>query len=203
MSPVSCRLDFWVRPIHDAAAQPGEDFVPKNILILADGTGNESGLLPDESRTNVYKLFRATRTGPDTTVDPEKQIAFYIPGVGTPGVTPPSKWKRAWKGIEQAVGGGLTAQIVDCYSAIISVWAAGDRIYLFGFSRGAYCVRCVAHVLEVIGIPTAQTSGDVLSFEPRSLRSVAKAAVTTLDGSRRQELSGSSSLGQSERSCTA
>ena len=86
--------------------------MPKNILIFADGTGNESGLLPDESRTNVYKLFRATRTGPDTTVDPEKQIAFHIPGVGTPGVTPPSIWKRVWKGIEQAVGGGLTAQVL-------------------------------------------------------------------------------------------
>jgi len=95
--------------------------VPKNILILADGTGNESGLLPDESRTNVYKLFRATRTGPDTTIDPEKQIAFYVPGVGTPGLTPPSLRKRIWKAIEQAVGGGLTAQIVDCYAAIISV----------------------------------------------------------------------------------
>jgi uncharacterized protein (DUF2235 family) len=154
--------------------------VPKNILIFADGTGNESGLLPDESRTNVYKLFRATRTGPDTTVDPKKQIAFYIPGVGTPGVTPPSIWKRVWKGIEQAVGGGLTAQIVDCYAAIISVWAPGDRIYLFGFSRGAYCVRCVAHVLEVIGIPTTEAGGGALSLEPRSLRGMAKTAVTTL-----------------------
>jgi uncharacterized protein (DUF2235 family) len=55
---------------------------------------------------------------------------------------------RIWKGVEQAVGGGLTSQIVDCYAAIISVWSPGDRIYLFGFSRGAYCVRCLAHVLE-------------------------------------------------------
>ena len=152
----------------------------KNILVFADGTGNESGLLPDESRTNVYKLFRATRTGPDSTIDPEKQIAFYIPGVGTPGITPPSFWKRIWKGVEQAVGGGLTSQIVDCYAAIISVWSPGDRIYLFGFSRGAYCVRCLAHVLEVIGIPTTETNGEALSLEPRSLRSVANAAVTTL-----------------------
>jgi hypothetical protein len=29
----------------------------KNILVFADGTGNEGGLLPDESRTNVYKLL--------------------------------------------------------------------------------------------------------------------------------------------------
>src|SRR5882724_4048160 len=116
----------------NASHKPAEDHMTKNILVFADGTGNESGLLPDESRTNVYKLFRASRTGPDTTIDPEKQIAFYIPGVGAPGVKAASFWKRLWKGIEQAVGGGLTSQIVDCYSAIISVWAPGDRIYLFG-----------------------------------------------------------------------
>ena len=56
----------------------------RNILIFADGTGNEGGLIPDESRTNVYKLYRATRTGPDSNIDPSRQIAFYIRGVGTP-----------------------------------------------------------------------------------------------------------------------
>jgi hypothetical protein len=35
----------------------------RNILIFADGTGNEGGLLPDESRTNIYKLYRAPRVG--------------------------------------------------------------------------------------------------------------------------------------------
>ena len=49
----------------------------RNILIFADGTGNEGGLIPDESRTNVYKLYRATRTGPDLNVGPSRQIAFY------------------------------------------------------------------------------------------------------------------------------
>jgi uncharacterized protein (DUF2235 family) len=176
--PVLPRLDFLIRPIHAATFNLGEDSVSKNILIFADGTGNESGLLPDESRTNVYKLYRATRTGPDTTINPTKQIAFYIPGVGTPGVTPPPFWKRWWKDIEQAVGGGLTAQIVDCYAAIISVWEPEDRIFLFGFSRGAYCVRCVAHVLEIIGIPRTEADGQTpLSFEPSSLRQVAKRAV--------------------------
>ncbi|RTE88427.1 MULTISPECIES: DUF2235 domain-containing protein [Bradyrhizobium] len=53
----------------------------KNILVFADGTGNEGGLLPDESRT-VYKLYRATRTGPDSIIDPERQLALYIPGLG-------------------------------------------------------------------------------------------------------------------------
>jgi hypothetical protein len=152
----------------------------KNILIFADGTGNESGLLPDESRTNVYKLFRATRIGPDSNIDPRRQVAFYIPGVGTPGARPPNVFKRMWKGIQQAVGGGLTAQIADCYAAIISVWQPGDRIYLIGFSRGAYAARCVAHILEVLGIPTTDARGNSISLEPRSLRSIARSGAKVL-----------------------
>ena len=77
------------------------------------------------------------------------------------------------------IGGGLTSRIVDCYAAIISVWQPGDRIYLFGFSRGAYTVRCVAHVLELVGIPT-KASGEPLSLEPTALRGVAKAGVKTM-----------------------
>ena len=33
----------------------------KNILIFSDGTGQVGGLRPDERRSNIYKLFRATR----------------------------------------------------------------------------------------------------------------------------------------------
>ena len=57
----------------------------KNILLFADGTGNVGGLLPDESRTNVYKLYRATRNGPDTEIDPsglrwQSFCAGQVPG---------------------------------------------------------------------------------------------------------------------------
>ena len=55
----------------------------KNILIFADGTGQAGGLRPDQQLSNVYKLFRATRVGPDSPVDPCQQIAFYDPGIGT------------------------------------------------------------------------------------------------------------------------
>jgi uncharacterized protein (DUF2235 family) len=91
----------------------------KNILLFADGTGNEGGLLPDESRTNVYKLYRATRNGPGTSIDPRKQIAFYLHGIGTP--TPgekPRKIRQTW---EQMFGGGLASRIIDGYAAIIKV----------------------------------------------------------------------------------
>src|SRR6185295_3095379 len=118
------------------------------------------------------------RIGPDSPIDPAKQIAFYIPGVGTslPGELQ-SRRKRLWRGILQAVGGGLTRRIIDGYVAIISVWQPGDRIYLFVFSRGAYTARCIANVLECVGIPTRQADGQTLSLEPSALRKLATEGV--------------------------
>jgi uncharacterized protein (DUF2235 family) len=152
----------------------------KNILVFADGTGNEGGLLPDESRTNVYKLFRATRTGPDSSIDPAKQIAFYVQGIGTPVSGHTSLRARSRYTAEQMFGFGFTSRVIECYLAVISSWQPRDRIYLFGFSRGAYTARCVAHVLDLCGIPTKQPGSDSLSFEPGGLRKVAKAAVRVL-----------------------
>lgn len=119
----------------------------KNILVFADGTGNEGGLLPDESRTNVYKLYRATRTGPESMIDPSKQLALYIPGIGTPMPGHNNSWNGLKETVQQMFGFGITKKIIDCYVAIVGVWAPEDRIYLFGFSRGAYTARCLAHVL--------------------------------------------------------
>jgi len=150
----------------------------KNILLFADGTGNEGGLLPDESRTNVYKLYRATRNGPDTSIDPRTQIAFYLHGIGTP--TPGEKPRNLRQTWEQMFGGGLASRIIDGYAAIISAWQLRDRIYLFGFSRGAYTARCIAHVLELFGIPAKARGADALSLDPTQLREVCKEAVHIL-----------------------
>ncbi|WP_083869946.1 phospholipase effector Tle1 domain-containing protein [Bradyrhizobium sp. WSM1253] len=57
--------------------------MPKNILIFSDGTGQAGGINFDEARTNVYKLYRACRVGPDTKVEPSEQVAFYDPGLGS------------------------------------------------------------------------------------------------------------------------
>jgi len=150
----------------------------KNILVFADGTGNEGGLLPDESRTNVYKLYRATRTGPDSIIDPKQQLALYVPGIGTPAPGHSSRWSRLKEAVQQMFGFGITKKIVDCYVALVGVWEPGDRIYLFGFSRGAYTARCLSHVLEVCGVPRNEPNGDSISLDPKSLRRVAKTAVS-------------------------
>ncbi len=152
----------------------------RNILIFSDGTGQAGGLMPDEDRSNIYKLYRATRCGPDSTIDPSKQLAFYDPGLGSQ--TDNGRIKFGWARwlrnlVSQGTGLGITANIIDCYSAIIRLWQPGDRIYLFGFSRGAYTIRCLGGVLALCGVPTQMKDGTKLRRDPKSARTIAKEAV--------------------------
>jgi uncharacterized protein (DUF2235 family) len=152
----------------------------KNILIFSDGTGQAGGLLPDERRSNIYKLFRATRIGPDSSVDPAEQLAFYDPGLGTQTLgsgTLIRTWRWVYNTVSQAMGLGLTANIIDCYAAILTLWEPGDRIYLFGFSRGAYTVRCLGGVLGLCGVPTTMKDGTPLRRDPKTTRAIADEAV--------------------------
>jgi hypothetical protein len=48
----------------------------RNILIFSDGTGQVGGYEFDEDRTNVYKLYRATRVAPDSCIDPASKPPF-------------------------------------------------------------------------------------------------------------------------------
>lgn len=73
-----------------------------------------------------------------------------------------------------------TSSRSTCYVAIIGVWRPSDRIYLFGFSRGAYTVRCVAHVLEACGIPTSQPDQKSLNLDPKFVRKIAAEGVRAL-----------------------
>jgi len=129
----------------------------RNILIFSDGTGQVGGYEFDEDRTNVYKLYRATRVGPDSCIDPHEQAAFYDPGLGSRGQGgfPLGRLVRwIYRKVSQATGLGITRNIIDCYAAVIRFTKPDDRIFFFGFSRGAYTVRCVAAVVALCGIPT-------------------------------------------------
>jgi len=115
--------------------------MPKNILIFSDGTGQAGGLTPDQNISNIYKLYRATRCGADTDINPSEQLTFYDPGLGSQPdngllfVTRAYRWLHDL--VSQATGLGITTNIIDCYGALLRMWQPGDRIFLFGFSRGA------------------------------------------------------------------
>ena len=105
----------------------------KNIVVLSDGTGQEGGKGHD---TNVYKLFRMLE---DRT---EHQIVFYDEGLGT----------DLHKFTGNAFGTGFSKNLLQCYQFIYDNYNAGDRIYLFGFSRGAATVRSLASFIHYFGI---------------------------------------------------
>jgi uncharacterized protein (DUF2235 family) len=155
----------------------------KNILIFSDGTGQAGGLRPDQRLSNVYKLYRASRTGPDSKIDPAKQIAFYETGLGSAEISGPA-WLRPFvalrKILQSAFGTGLLNNVADCYEAVLRVYQPGDRIYLFGFSRGAYTVRSLAGVMNLCGVPTKGTDGKPIPRSGRALRKIVDEAVHTV-----------------------
>jgi uncharacterized protein (DUF2235 family) len=152
----------------------------KNVLIFSDGTGQVGGYSFDEDRTNIYKLFRGTRVCPDSSINPREQVAFYDPGLGSRGeggflIGRFARW--IYKTVSQATGLGLTQNIIDCYAAIIRLAKPGDRIFVFGFSRGAYTARCVAAVVALCGIPTRNINGAHLPIDEAGSKKLARYAV--------------------------
>jgi uncharacterized protein (DUF2235 family) len=157
-----------------------EELMSKNILILSDGTGQAGGIRPDQRLSNIYKLYRATRNGPDSSIDPTKQIAFYDPGLGSADVPSPGLLQLATivrKYLSSAFGVGLTRNAADCYEHILEVYEPGDRVFLFGFSRGAYTVRTVAGVMNLCGVPIRDSEGKPIPRVGRALRKIADEAV--------------------------
>ncbi|PLX89596.1 MAG: hypothetical protein C0618_00850 [Desulfuromonas sp.] len=112
----------------------------KRIVICADGTWNrpEKDAGKDVS-SNVLKLARAIQPVGD---DGIPQQVFYDWGVG-------SYYDPVVGG---ATGKGLHKNIMDDYRYIVQNYAPGDQLYLFGFSRGAYTVRCLCGLINNCGI---------------------------------------------------
>jgi uncharacterized protein (DUF2235 family) len=118
--------------------------MPKNIVICCDGTGEEFGLQTD---SNVVKLY-------STLAIDDSQIGYYHPGVGTMGAPGAhneldKQWTRL---MGLAFGAGLLDNVGDAYRYLMSNWEEDDRIFLFGFSRGAFTVRALAGILYMFGL---------------------------------------------------
>jgi uncharacterized protein (DUF2235 family) len=115
----------------------------RNIVICCDGTGNQFG----DYNSNVIKLYATLQIN-------EKQLGYYHPGVGTMGAPAArNKLEEKWSMLMGlAFGAGFMTNVGDAYRYLMNVYRAGDDIYLFGFSRGAYTVRALAGVLHMFGL---------------------------------------------------
>ncbi len=112
----------------------------KRIVICADGTWNrpEKNLKKDFP-TNVLKLARAVSPAGK---DKMPQQVFYDWGVG-------ADYDHLIGGI---TGKGLNKNIMDDYRYIVQNYSPGDELFLFGFSRGAYTIRCLCGLINNCGI---------------------------------------------------
>ncbi|HEX8327431.1 MAG TPA: DUF2235 domain-containing protein [Hymenobacter sp.] len=123
----------------------------KNLVICCDGTWNSA---TDEAfgmptPTNVHRLYQACQ---DRAESQEQQFVWYQPGVGALG----GRIRRAFEG---TTGTGVSANIRRGYTAVARHYEAGDRIFLLGFSRGAFTARSIAGMIQQVGLlvdPTAE-----------------------------------------------
>jgi uncharacterized protein (DUF2235 family) len=122
----------------------------KNIVLLSDGTGNAAS---SPFKTNVWRVYQALdiEPAPDG-VTP--QIALYDNGVGTETFKP-----LALMGL--ALGLGVAANVKNLYTFLCRNYQAGDRIYLFGFSRGAFTVRVLSGLILRCGVVSAPDDAEL------------------------------------------
>jgi uncharacterized protein (DUF2235 family) len=127
----------------------------RSIVLCFDGTNNQYAA----TNTNVVKLYAMLdRTKND-------QIAYYQPGIGT--FTPPGvlgKLKQWFiKRLDLAVAWLLEDHVCDGYRYLMRYYQDGDRIFIFGFSGGAYTARALAAMLYKVGLLT-QGNEELIPF---------------------------------------
>ena len=112
--------------------------MPKNIVVCSDGTGNSGG---KRRGTNVWRIFNAV----DRNREDCQQITYYDDGVGTHNV-------RLLRLFGAAFGRGLSRNIREAYEFLSLNYEVGDKVFLFGFSRGAFTVRSLAGMICRCGL---------------------------------------------------
>lgn len=122
------------------------------IAIFCDGTWNSPTM---KQPTHVVRLFEKTRRT-------NAQHTHYFEGVGT-GVKEAGFFSKALMKIGGgAFGWGLNDNIKQAYGDLCAQYEAGDEIFIFGFSRGAYTARSLAGMIRKCGI-VADPTPDALS----------------------------------------
>ncbi len=139
LSRLSRRLFGWIaRPLRQEHSPRARLRGPRTIVIVLDGTMStlEAGY---ETHAGVtYRL--CSEMGSAVSV-------YYEAGV---------QW-QSWRGtLDVLMGRGINRQIRRAYGYLASHYHPGDRIYLMGYSRGAYAVRSLAGVIDQVGLVKAE-----------------------------------------------
>ena len=116
---------------------------PRNLVVCLDGTNNE----PEHGATNVARIF-------DVAQKNSRQLVYYDPGVGTMGARGAvTRLGRAATRVAGLIAGyGITDNLEEAYTWLASNYQKDDRIWVFGFSRGAYTARALTGMLHTVGL---------------------------------------------------
>ncbi|KAJ8514716.1 hypothetical protein ONZ45_g7778 [Pleurotus djamor] len=118
----------------------------RNLVVCIDGTANQFSA----KSTNIIELFSRL------VKDEEGQLAFYNSGIGTyakPSFRSFGYLKQVvYHTIDMAIAWNFERIVHAAYEWLSENYLPGDRIYLFGFSRGAYQVRVIAGMIHKVGL---------------------------------------------------
>ncbi|KHJ35656.1 hypothetical protein EV44_g0943 [Erysiphe necator] len=121
----------------------------RTLIICLDGTGDQF----DNDNSNVVNFVACLKK------DHPRQITYYQSGIGTYNEKGLSNGVAA--AIDMSFGSGLGVHIKDAYRFLMQNYKEGDKICLFGFSRGAYTVRCLAGMLHKVGLLPAHNRAQI------------------------------------------
>jgi uncharacterized protein (DUF2235 family) len=127
----------------------------KNIAVFCDGTWQN---LAQANPTNVARLARSVAPRSKKTDDGAacEQFVYYDDGVGVgQGV-----FNTATRLIGGGLGKGLEDKILHAYEFLCLNYCPGDRIFIFGFSRGAYTARSLGGFLRKCWILRRENASD-------------------------------------------
>ena len=131
--------------------------MPKNIVLLSDGTGNSAAKL---FKTNVWRIYDCLDLR-----NPDEQVACYDDGVGTSTFLPLAV-------LGGAIGFGLKRNVLRLYRFLCEQYEPGDRIYLFGFSRGAFTIRMLVGLIADQGIIRVRANKYVSPADAAAARAI-------------------------------
>ena len=137
----------------------------RNLIVLADGTGNSAA---KPFKTNVWRLYQALD------LNDGAQVAMFGDGVGTSSV-------RLLRVLGLAFGFGVKRNVIELYKFLCRNYNPGDRIWMFGFSRGAFTIRVLAGLIYREGLVSFATEAELAHHALAAYRAYRiKAFPTTL-----------------------
>ncbi|KAG9308955.1 hypothetical protein JVU11DRAFT_11257 [Chiua virens] len=150
ISPLTVSPDGQVSASAPQSPDATNEIIPpvhthRTLVLCFDGTGDQF----DTDNSNIIQFFSMLKKD-----DPNQQMVYYQAGIGTytiPQIATPG-WTKIMKTLDMMIGSSLNAHVMGGYEFLMQNYDAGDKICIFGFSRGAYTARALAGMIHKVGL---------------------------------------------------